>query len=194
MKNRALLSAWVLCFAAVGCDSQKAAEPPKPKTAAVVTPMPAEAPRAPAASAKQDAPAQVAQMAPAGLNHMQGCGHGRCKVRLEVTGEGKTCVVTATPDVLGVFHLNKGDDIKWSIATAGWQFVDTPSVQGIEIVANTNNQFTAPAGGNTNNYKWTNANTDTTKYKYRIHLKNGAKTCDADPMIVNGADEESPPA
>jgi len=178
MIHRALLSAIAACFAVAAC-TEKPAEAPKPQAAAVV-PLPPEAPKAPAASANQDAkPPQVKQMAASA----PGCGHGKCKIDIQVT-EGATPCATATPDVLPVFKGNKNDDIKWSVSTQGWKF----AANGIEFASN--NQFTNPAGGNTNSFKWKDANTDANTYKYKIHLVNGAKKCDADPSVVNGADTE----
>jgi hypothetical protein len=177
MIHRALLSAIAACFAVAAC-TEKAAETPKPQAAAVV-PLPPEAPKAPAASANQDAkPPEVKQVA-----SLPGCGHGKCKIGIQVT-EGATPCATATPDSLPVFKGNKGDDIKWSISTKGWKF----AANGIEFASNT--QFSGSAGGNTNSFKWKDANTDTSTYKYKIHLVNGAKKCDADPSVVNGADTE----
>lgn len=178
MMNRALLSAIAASFAVAAC-SEKPAEQPKQQAAAVV-PLPPEAPKAPAASANQDAkPAGMKQA----MASMPGCGHGKCKIDIKVT-EGATPCATATPDPLPVFKGNKGDDIKWSISTQGWKFASN----GIEFAAN--NQFTGPSGGNTNSFKWKDANTDTNTYKYKIHLVNGAKKCDVDPSVVNGADTE----
>jgi hypothetical protein len=180
MIKRALLSAIAACFTVAAC-SEKAAEPPKPQAAAVV-PLPPEAPKAAAASANQDAkPTQLAQAAagPAG------CGPGKCKVDIKVT-EGAMPCATATPDIRYVFKGNKGDDIKWSISTPGWKFAQN----GIEFASNS--QFTNPVGGNTNNFTWKDANTDKQPYKYKIHVVNGDKKCDADPSVVNGADTQEP--
>jgi len=183
MIHRALLPAIAACFAVAAC-SEKPAEQPKQQAAAVV-PLPPEAPKAPAASANQDAkPAQVAGMKQAAAP-MAGCGHGKCKIDIKVT-EGATPCATATPDPLAVFKGNKGDDIKWSISTKGWKF----AANGIEFASNT--QFSGPSGGNTNNFKWKDANTDTGTYKYKIHLVNGTKKCDVDPSVVNGADTQQP--
>jgi hypothetical protein len=111
---------------------------------------------------------------------MHGCAQGNCKVDIQVN-EGATPCATATPDKLPVASTNKGDHIKWSISTQGWKF----AANGIEFAAN--KQFTEPTGGNTNNFQWKDANTDAMEYKYKIHLVNGAKKCDADPSVVNGA-------
>lgn len=177
MNKRALLPAIAACLAVAAC-SEKAAEPPKPQAAAVV-PLPPEAPKAPAASSSQDAkPGDVKQTAASA-----GCGQGKCKIDIKVT-EGASPCATATPDSLAVFKGNKNDDIKWSISTPGWKFTQN----GIEFATNT--QFSGNAGGNTNNYQWKDANTDTNTYKYKIHVVNGDKKCDADPSVVNGADTE----
>src|SRR5258708_34808518 len=78
MSKRALLLAIAACFAVAACDTKKD-EPPKPKTAQAVVPLPPEAPKAAAASGGQDAtPIQVAQAADtqkAGTR--KGCGGGR---------------------------------------------------------------------------------------------------------------------
>jgi hypothetical protein len=180
MIHRALLSAIAACFAVAAC-TEKPAEAPKPQAAAVV-PLPPEAPKAAAASANQDAkPPEVKQAA-----SMAGCRHGNCKIDIKVT-EGATPCATATPDSLPVFKDNKGDDIKWSISTPGWKFVDKPQQPGIEWKDSSQQQFSGNAGGNSNNYKWKDANTDKNTYRYTIHVVNGDKKCDADPSIVNGA-------
>jgi len=189
MKIRALLSAIALCFTAAACDSQKAAEPPKPKTAAVV-PLPPAAPTAPAASANQDAtPAQAADTKagtppPPKARPKKGCAGHNCKVELTV---GANCAITAVPDALPVFA--KGVDIKWSVKPAGWKF----AANGIEFKKTGQSQFSGQAGGNSNNYKWTDANTDQDDYKYIIHVVNGTQHCDVDPSIVNGAEMEGDP-
>jgi hypothetical protein len=173
MIHRALLSAIAACFAVAAC-TEKPAEAPKPQAAAVV-PLPPEAPKAAAASANQDAkPPEVKQAAP-----LRGCVHGKCKIDIQVT-EGATPCATATPDPLPVFEGNKNDDIKWSISTQGWKFASN----GIEFASN--NQFSNPVGGNTNNFKWKDANSDKNTHKYKIHVVNGTKKCDVDPSIVNG--------
>lgn len=180
MINRALLSAITACFAVAAC-TEKPAEAPKPQAAAVV-PLPPEAPKAAAASANQDAkPPQVKQAAASA----PGCGPGKCKIDIQVT-EGAIPCATATPDSRFVFKGNKNDNIKWSISTQGWKF----AANGIEFAPN--NQFTGSAGGNTNNFTWKDANTDTNTYKYKIHVVNGTKKCDADPSVVNGADTQEP--
>ena len=184
MKNRALLSAIAACFFVAAC-SEKPAEAPKPQAAAVV-PLPPEAPKAAAASANQDAkPADVKQVTAATAKG--GCTQGKCKVDIQVT-EGATPCAKATPDALTVFKDNKNDDIKWSISTPGWKF----AAKGIVWKKAGQKQFSHEAGGNTNNYKWKDANTDKETYEYSIHLVNGTKKCDVDPSVGNGDDTASP--
>ena len=185
MKNRALLSVLALSLLAAACDSKKTAEPPKPQATAAVVPLPPAAPQAPAASANQDAkPVQLAQADPkATARPPKGCGGNNCKIDITV---GDNCSIKASPDPLPVFA--KDIDIKWSISTGGWKFAPN----GIEF-KKANTQFSANSGGNTNNYKWKDANGDTEKYDYAIHVVNGDKKCDADPSIVNGAEMEGAP-
>ena len=181
--NRALLSAIALCFAA-GCD-QKPAEPPKPKTAAVI-PLPAEAPKPAPASAGQDAtPAQVAQKAGTpGKTGRAGCGKGKCKVKLTIDDSVTPCRVTYNAEHLSVYGEN--NTVSWH-ATGGWKFdkngIDLPMGGG---------QFTNPQGEGSPTYSWDDMNNDTKQYKYTINLKKGTKTCKVDPSIVNGADSEDP--
>jgi hypothetical protein len=188
MPNRALFLAVASCFAITGCPDKT--EPPKPKTtttvAAVAAPKPPEAPMAPAASSGQDAKAgatQVAQAAaattPPGL---VGCRPGQCKVSISVAN----CVITPTPMDLPVARNNQGDDIKWSIAGNDYVFTDN----GITFKTGPGTQFSANAGGNSNNYKWRDANTDNNVYAYSIEVKNrttGAVCPKLDPTVMNGA-------
>ena len=193
MKNRALLSALALCFIAAGCDSQKTAKPPEPKAAAVV-PLPPPAPTAPAASSGQDAkPAQVAQAdakpdTKAGAAPMarpkKGCSGNNCKVEITV---GANCAITVDPQNLPVFAQNV--EIKWSLKPAHWKF----AANGIDFKDTGQGQFHNPAGGNSNNFKWKDDNTDQRPYGYWIHVVNGKDKCDADPSIVNGAETDAPP-
>jgi hypothetical protein len=191
MKNRALLSAIALCFAAVGCDSQKTAEPPKPKTAQAVVPMPSEAPKAPAASAGQDAkPMQVAgtkagsagapkAMKPACKNN------NHCTVELDVTGTANpNCKIVKSDDKLFVAK-GRAEKITWKIRTAGWDF-DT---NGIAFPASP--QFKCGPQGNKFECDDPNTETKPTDHPYTIALKKGAAKCSVDPMIVNGAEDEN---
>jgi hypothetical protein len=189
--NRALLSALTLCFAAVGCDSQKAAEPPKPKTAAVV-PLPPEAPTAAAASANQDAKTMpVAGVQKAGAPAAgkkrpgtKGCGNGKCVVTIKNIKPGTPwCTATYNAETLEV--AGTGETITWH-ATGGWDFASN----GIEI-ASGNSQFSgAQAAGN--KFTMVDANSDETKYKYVVHLVKGKEKCAMDPSIANGAETIDP--
>jgi hypothetical protein len=189
MKNRALLSAVALCFLVAGCESKKE-EPAKPKVADKVIPVPAAAPTAPPASADQDAKPMkmadtkaAASAIPPGL---KGCKKNRCDVTLTVTGSGDPdCKITASPNPRGVHKDNKGDHIKWTIATAGWEF----DANGIDFGGDP--QFSGgQLNGANNKYRWTDANTDPapTQHDYRMNLKNPktGKKCTKDPSIVNG--------
>ena len=190
MKKRALLSALALCFLAAGCDSKKTAEPPQPKTAAVV-PLPPAAPQPPAASANQDAkPVQLAQAGGAAGNGRKGCTKNNCKVEIEFTG-GTECA-KASPDPLNIYKGNQGDDIHWKVKTNKWKFASN----GIEWKDSGQQQF--KVGGHENNdkktFKWKDLNTDTKEYRYKIHLVHDDGTkCDVDPSAINGADEEAQP-
>ena len=191
MKKRALLSALALCFLAAGCDSKKTAEPPQPKTAAVV-PLPPAAPQPPAASANQDAkPVQLAQAGSAAGNGRKGCKKNHCNVVITVT-EGATPCAKVNIDPLDVYKGNKDDQIRWTIATQGWKFAS--KTKGIVWKDSGQRQFRdGDFDGNDNKFKWTDANTDEREYKYEIHLVNGSKKCDVDPSAINGADEEAQP-
>jgi hypothetical protein len=195
MKNRALLSVLALCVLAAGCDSQKAAEPPKPKTAAAVIPLPPAAPTAPAASANQDAqPVQVAQSStptvpPTTLK--PACKQGNnCTVELTVTGTtSQNCMITKDRPKL---HVARGHDetIHWKITNAAgaaaWDF----DANGVDFSGNS--AFTCSANG-TRKYKCGDKNAETTHtpHNYKLKLKAGNQTCDHDPMIVNGADNQN---
>ena len=180
MINRALLPAIAACFVVAAC-SQKSTEAPKPQSSAVV-PLPPEAPKPPAASANQDAK-------PAGKgNGRKGCGHGNCKVDIVVNMSATPCA-KVTPENLDVFKGNKHDGIKWSISTTGWKF----AANGIEFKDAKQKQFSEGGGHNTNTFRWKDANDDEETYKYSIHVTDGAKKCDVDPSVVNGADDEQMP-
>jgi hypothetical protein len=195
MKNRALLSVLALCVLAAGCDSQKAAEPPKPKTAAAVIPLPPAAPTAPAASANQDAqPVQVAQSGtPKQAETMAlkpACKQGNnCTVELTVTGTtAQNCKITKDRPKL---HVARGqpETVHWKINASGaanWDF-DT---NGVDFSGNS--AFTCSANG-AGKYKCGDKNSETTHtpHHYTIKLKAGNQTCTNDPMIVNGADNQN---
>lgn len=190
MRNRALLSAVAVCFAAAGCDSKKPAEPAaqKPATAAVVPVQPAT-PANPDGKAVTlaDAP-KAGGAAPAKGNGRRGCTRGNCKVEVDVTG-GKPCA-KATPDRLDIFKGNQGDDIHWRVNTAKWKFTS----DGIEWKDSAQQQFKGKGheGGDQKTYKWNDANTDDKEYKYIIHLvKDDGTKCDVDPSAINGADEQA---
>ena len=184
MFNRALLSAVAVCFAVAGCDSNKPAEPPKPKAAAAVVPLPAEKA---AASGYPDAkPAQVADAKKA-ASSLKGCKAGQCKVELTVTGEGDpNCNIAKSRDPLPVWKQNKNDTLRWIINTNGWEFAN----DGIKF---SDAQFTgAGHDGAKHKFKVKDANTDTAEkaYPYAIKLVNAKtrKTCTKDPSVVNGVD------
>jgi hypothetical protein len=181
MSNRALLLAVAACLACAACDKKD--EPPKPKTAQqAVVPLPPEAPKPPAASADQDAKTmQVADTQQAGKR--KGCAKERCVVKITVDDSVTPCRLTYAPDELSVYGPNK---IRWTVG-GGWLFdkdgIDLPSGGG---------QFANAAGAGSATYSWDDQNTDKLKYKYKVNLKKGAKTCQADPSVVNGADYEDP--
>jgi hypothetical protein len=207
MKNRALLSAFALCFLAAGCDSKKPAEPAQPKVTAAVVPLPPAAPQPPAASANQDAkPAAVAQQQPVQMAQtdakkagdpfaaMQGCKKDKCKITLNVAGTtAADCKITADPDKRGVHKDNKGDHIEWTIVGGAkdWEF-DT---NGIDFGSNRQFSDAHPAGSK--KYKVKDANTDTTptEHAYTMHLKSTADAkvkCSKDPSIVNDVQTPEP--
>ena len=182
MSNRALLLAVAACFAVAACDARKD-EPPKPKTAQAVVPLPPEAPKAAAASADQDAkPVRVADTSQTKAGRA-GCGSGKCVVKITVDDSVTPCKVTYSTMDLSVYGRN---NIRWT-AGGGWLF----DKDGIDL-PNGASQFSNPAGEGSATYSWDDKNTDTVKYKYRVNLKKGAKTCKADPSVVNGADYEDP--
>ena len=203
MIDRALLPAIALCLAAAGCDSQKAAEPPKPQAAAVV-PLPPEAPKAAAASANQDAkpgePVKVAQAGAGGPTtgndakgmpkdangKRGGCGPSKCMIKVTVTDENSVpCKGSYQPDNLSV-HAKKVA-IRWT-SQGGWLF---DGAQAVELPSG-GNQFSGHAGDGTATFSVTDENSDKNTYKYKIHLKKGTKKCLLDPSVVNGADYEDP--
>ncbi len=185
--NRALLSAIALCFAA-GCE-QKPAEPAKPKTAAVVVPLPSEAPKAAPAAAKQDAkPPQAAGSTKPGARAKRpgtrGCGDGKCVVKIRDVTPGNPCTVTYNAEHLEVAGENQ--TITWHV-TGGWTF-DT---HGIDLPSG-GSQFSHPLGGGTNKFSVVDANSDDQRYKYTIRLTKGKEKCQIDPSVVNGAETVDP--
>ena len=182
MKNRALLPAIAVCLAAAGCDTQKPAEPPKPKTAAAVVPVPAQAPAqtTPAADTKATA-APGAKKRPG----TKGCGNGKCVVKIKDVKPGKPyCTASYNAKDLEVAGAN--ETITWQV-TGGWMF-DT---NGIDLPTGSG-QFSNPAGTGTAKYTWVDANTDDKNYKYIIRLKKGGAKCEIDPSVVNGAETVDP--
>ncbi len=171
--NRALLSALAVCFAVAGCDSQKPAEPPKPKTEQAVVPQPDAKPQQVVGTTKAPPPPG-----------RRGCGGNRCVIKVKVVDDTVTpCKFTFTPDELSVFGPNT---VRWT-SEGGWLF-DTDGV----VLPTGNNQFSSPSGTGTGTYSWKDANTDKNKYKYTVNLKKGTKKCKGDPSVVNGADFEDP--
>jgi hypothetical protein len=194
MSNRALLLAVAACFAAAACDARKD-EPPKPKTAQAVVPLPPEAPKAAAASANQDAkPVQVADTGKPGAAApaqgkkrpgTKGCGNGKCVVQIKTVTPGKPyCTGTYNAEHLEV--AGGSETITWHVA-GGWKFdktgIDLPSGGG---------QFSGAQGAGDTKYSIVDANTDDKKYKYKIYLTKGSDKCVIDPSIVNGAETIDP--
>jgi hypothetical protein len=186
MRNRALLSALALCLSLGACEAKKD-EPPKPKTAQAVVPLPPEAPKPAAASAGQDAGpvrlAQAAQTDPATAGKRPGCAGARCVVKITVDDNVTPCKVTYSTDDLSIYGAN---NIRW-VAQDGWLF----DKDGIDLPAG-GGQFSNAAGEGTATYSWDDKNSDKLKYKYKVNLKKGAKTCKGDPSVVNGADYDDP--
>lgn len=196
MNNRALLLAVAACFAAAACDKKD--EPPKPKTAQAVVPLPPEAPKAAAASANQDAkPMQVADTAKAGASPApakrmtrpgtKGCGNGKCVVNIKnITPDPKkpgACSATYNAEYLDVAGQN--ETITWN-ATGGWEFASN----GIDLPVG-GGQFSA-GSANGNKYTIVDKNDDDKSYKYTIRLVKGKEKCQIDPSVVNGADQVDP--
>ena len=189
--NRALLSAIAMCFAVAGCDSQKTAEPPKPKTAQAVVPLPPEAPKAPAASAAQDAKQMAVadnkaggSVAPAKVKKPACKGGNHCTVDLDVTGTSDPDCKIAKSDQTLYVARGLPEKITWKIGTHGWAF-DTNGI------AFNNPQFKCAAQGNHFVCDDANPEKTPTNYPYNIALKSGSAKCTVDPMIVNGADDEN---
>jgi len=196
MRNRALLSALALCLGVGACEAKKD-EPPKPKTALAVVPLPPEAPKPAAASAEQDAkPMQVADTK-AGAAAVKreirpgtrGCGNGKCIVNLKgITPDPKKpgwCNATYNAEHLDV--AGQDQKITWN-ATGGWNF----DSKGIELPVG-GDQFSGSAAGSAPT-QWTvmDKNTDKKEYKYTAWVMKGAAKCRIDPSIVNGADTTDP--
>jgi hypothetical protein len=195
MKNRALLSVLALSLLAAACDSQKTAEPPKPQATAAVVPLPPAAAQAPAASANQDAkPVQLAQSDTKQAETMAlkpACKQGNnCTVELTVTGTtGQNCKITKDRPKL---HVARGhaETIHWKITNAtgaaAWDF----DANGVDFSGNS--AFTCSANGS-RKYKCEDKNPEAThtQHHYTVKLKAGNQTCNNDPMIVNGADEQN---
>jgi len=196
MRNRALLSAIALCFSVGACEARKD-EPPKPKTAQAVVPLPPEAPKAAAASAEQDArPMQVADnkaaASPAKRSvrpGTKGCGHGKCIVNIKTVTPGKPyCTGTYNAEKLEVAGQN--ETITWNVA-GGWKFDN----DGIELPVG-GKQFSGATGAGGTKYTVVDENSDDKTYKYKVHLVKGSDKCTIDPSIVNGAetvDDNYPP-
>ena len=182
MKNRALLSAVAVCFLVAGCESKKD-EPPKPKVADKVVPLPAEAPKAPPASANQDAtPKKVGDVAPPAAP--QGCTRGNCKVWLDVTGtEDPTCNIRKQPDPLYVWKDNKNDTMAFMVRTTDWSF----DANGISFATG---GITCTADANPKKYNCLNPNPGKGEHPYLVKLKHSSgKKCTKDPSVVNGVDD-----
>ena len=195
MNNRALLLAVAACFAAAACDTKKD-EPPKPKTAQAVVPLPPEAPKAAAASANQDArPMQVVDTAKAGAAPgpgkrairpgTKGCGNGKCVVNIKnIAPDPKnpgSCNAAYNAEHLDV--AGQDQTITWN-ATGGWKF----DQKGIELPMG-GGQFSGGQGAGSNKWTVLDKNTDDKKYKYTIWLVKDKEKCRIDPSVVNGADQ-----
>lgn len=194
--NRALLSAIALCFAA-GCE-QKPAEPPKPKTAQAVVPLPPEAPKAAAASAGQDAkpqqvagamspPAKAAAKASPKRPGTKGCGSGKCVVHIRNVKVG-TPFCTADYNAKDLLVAGAQQKITWHVA-GGWTFDAKPN--GIELPMGSG-QFSDPQGGGSAKFSWVDVNDDDKTYKYVVRITKGSQKCVIDPSVLNGAETEDP--
>jgi hypothetical protein len=193
MRNRALLSALALCLSVAACESKKD-EPPKPKTAQAVVPLPPEAPKPAAASAEQDAkPMQVADNKAAATSPSKrtvrpgskGCGNGKCIVNVKTVTPGKPyCTGTYNADKLEV--AGQHETITWNVA-GGWKFDN----DGVELPVG-GQQFTGATGAGGTKYSVVDENSDDKTYKYKLHLVKGADKCTIDPSIVNGAETIDP--
>jgi hypothetical protein len=191
MRNRALLSALAVCFIAAGCDSKPAATA-QPKPAPAVTPLPPPAPQPPAASANQDATGGAVKLAQA--NDVPDpnaqppfCNNGaHCEVEVSVTENGGRCTrIVKNPDRLRVWK-GHAETIQFRMAAgSSW------SLERIAF-ANPNAPFSCNGNGPIN-CSTPNNETTATEYRYVVHVKKGNVTCSADPMIVNGADNSTPP-
>jgi hypothetical protein len=193
MHHRALYLAVASCFALTGCPDK--AEPPKPKVAvapAAAAPKPPEAPVAPPASSGPDARAttQVAQAKSGAAGPKPGepgCKKGNCKVTITVTGSPPSCVITESPNPLGVHKDNKDDDIKWTIAGNDYEFTDN----GIAW-KKPNAPFDLKSK-NGNQFQWRDRNPETTptpwEYSIEVQKKNGGPKCPKkDPTVINGVE------
>lgn len=185
MTHRALMLAVASCFAVASC-SDKAAEPPKPKT----TPAAAAAPKPPDAPAAVPAPVQVAQASTTKKTpRVKGCNDKKdnCKVTVRVTGTPPNCVITVTPMDLPVAKSAKNIDVKWDI---DGDFVFTST--GIAFKSG---PFTGGTGGGTKKWKVKDANNDDEIHKYDVEVqkRNGPKCPKLDPTVMNGAEDDPDP-
>ncbi|HEX4781156.1 MAG TPA: hypothetical protein VH301_10405, partial [Usitatibacter sp.] len=119
MNHRALVIALAMGTALAGCEKQAPAAAPKPVAPVVQAPGPTPAPPA--------EPTQVAQSAakPASMRHYdKKCGKsGKCDVSITVT-ECSANGIIVDYGVLGVETGSKDVDIRWKIATGGYEFAE----------------------------------------------------------------------
>jgi len=183
MKHRALLAVLALGAAVAGCEKQTPATPaPKAVEPVVQAPAPTPAPAA--------ATTQAAANPPASMRHYdRKCGKSaKCEVSITVT-ECSTNGIIVDYGVLGVETGTRDVDIRWTIATAGYEFAE----DGIKFKGDAWQKEFDQKAHNKNEYKWRDRNNmgspPERSYDYTITIvkKGGAACASKDPTVVNDA-------
>jgi len=178
MKHRALIAALAMGAALAGCEKQAPATAAAPKPVEPVV-------QAPAAT-----PAQVAATPPASMRHYdKKCGKsGKCEVTITVT-ECSANGIIVDYGVLGVETGSKDVDIRWTIATADYEFAE----DGIKFKGDAWQKEFDQKSHNKNEYKWRDRNNlgspTERSYDYTVTIvkKGGAACASKDPTVVNDA-------
>lgn len=178
MKHRALIAALALGTALAGCEKQ------------ATTAAPAPAAPQPVVQAPPAAPTQVAAANPGSARHYdKKCGKsGKCEVTITVT-ECTSAGIIVDYGVLGVETGSQDVDIRWTIATSGYEFSD----DGIKWKGDTWSKEFDMKGHNKNEFKWRDRNNLGTpaerSYDYTINIvkKGGTPCASKDPTVVNDA-------
>jgi len=179
MKHRALIIALALGAALAGCEKQAPAAAPKRVEPVVQAPAATPAP-----------PTQVAANPPASMRHYdKKCGKsGKCEVSITVT-ECSANGIIVDYGVLGVETGSKDVDIRWTIATKGYEFGE----DGIKFKGDAWQKEFDQKSHDKNEYKWRDRNNmgspPERSYDYTVTIvKSGGAPCASkDPTVVNDA-------